>query len=74
MSSSSSSSGSFGSKPKELVGSHKDLLSSHTLVVRIDDANVAEDSSSDAALSDPPRRMGYDWVSPFVTKQSTEYG
>jgi len=46
--------------PEELVGSHADSSSLNTSVVRADDANVAEDSSSSVTLSNPPLRARYD--------------
>jgi len=51
-----------------LVGSHEDSLSSDTLVVRVDNANMAENFSSGAMLSDPPLRTRYDCVNSLVTK------
>jgi len=59
--------------PEELVDSHEDLSSSHTLVVRANDADVGDDSLSGVTLSDPPLRTGYDWVSSLVTKQCSKY-
>lgn len=73
LSSSSSSSRSSNSVPEGLVGSHEDSSSSHTLVVRASDANVVENSSSGAMLSDPPLKTGYDWINSLVAKQSSKY-
>jgi len=46
--------------PRELVSSHKDSPPSGVLVVRVDDANVAKESSGDTLLGDPPLRVGND--------------
>jgi len=48
------------SMPRELVSSHKDSPPSGVLVVRVDDANVAKESSGDTLLGDPPLRVGND--------------
>jgi len=65
--SSSTSKPSF-SIPRELVGSPKDSPPSGVLVVRVDNANVNEESSRDTSFGDPPLRSGCYWVSDQVLK------
>jgi len=73
MSSSSPFSESTGSVLGELVDSQEDSLSFSTSLVRADDANTTENSSDGTTFSDPPRRIGYDWVSTQVIDQCSKY-